>query len=264
MKRWAGALASWASSTRWMMRARVVSEPTLVARTSSRPPELTVPANTRWPVSFSTGIDSPVMLLSSTAARPATTSPSTGIFAPGRTTTISPGRTSSGATVTSRPSRRTVADSGASSKRWARARRVRPMVARSSAPPRAKRKVTAAPSHNSPMRNAPVTAMVTRASMPMRRMRRSLMARTAMGRPATRVAATSPRSKAGRDQGRARKAAAMRSPLSRGMAHGPRTRWRGDQPDQRERALPDRSGVRVAATRTSGVPRCSRPRPRRR
>ncbi len=66
IKRCTGTCASCASSTRRMMRARAVSAPTLVARTSSTPVRLTVPAKTDAPPTFSAGRGSPVIVLSST------------------------------------------------------------------------------------------------------------------------------------------------------------------------------------------------------
>ncbi len=87
------ALASWASSTRWMMRASVVSAPTPVASTWRNPPREIVPAKTRSPASFSTGIDSPVIDASSSAPVPPVTAPSTGTFAPFLTSTVSPSST---------------------------------------------------------------------------------------------------------------------------------------------------------------------------
>src|SRR5699024_6347572 len=71
MKAWVFAFASWASSTRWMIRASVVSAPTPVARTWRKPPRETVPANTWSLTVFSTGMDSPVIDASSTAPVPA-------------------------------------------------------------------------------------------------------------------------------------------------------------------------------------------------
>ena len=56
---------------------------------------------TSSPGPFSTGIDSPVNMASSTAERPSSTTPSTGIFSPGRTTTTSPARTDSTGTSSS-------------------------------------------------------------------------------------------------------------------------------------------------------------------
>src|SRR5690625_6593956 len=55
---------------------------------------------TSSPLSFSTGILSPVNIDSSTEVRPSTTTPSTGILSPGRTRITSPKATSS--TVISR------------------------------------------------------------------------------------------------------------------------------------------------------------------
>ncbi len=50
---------------------------------------------TSSPGPFPTGMDSPVSMDSSTAERPSVTTPSTGIFSPGRTITRSPTSTSS-------------------------------------------------------------------------------------------------------------------------------------------------------------------------
>ena len=69
------------------------------------------------PTVFSTGILSPVRADSSTVPLPAVTVPSTGIRPPCRTMTVSPALMSSVGTVTSLPSRRTTADSGASASR---------------------------------------------------------------------------------------------------------------------------------------------------
>jgi hypothetical protein len=62
---------------------------------------------TSSPGSFETGIGSPVTIDSSTADRPSITSPSTGIFSPGRTAMTSPTATSSIAISRSSPSRTT-------------------------------------------------------------------------------------------------------------------------------------------------------------
>ena len=140
------ALASCASSTRWMMRASVVSEPTPVARTCRNPLTATVPANTWSPSAFSTGMDSPVIDASSSAPDPPTTTPSTGTFAPFFTRTVSPVRTSRVGTSSCTPSRRTTATSGASATSSASAERVRSSVAVSSACPTANKNVTAAAS----------------------------------------------------------------------------------------------------------------------
>ena len=65
------------------------------------------------PSPFSTGRLSPVRADSSTEAVPAVTTPSTGILPPWRTMTVSPTTISAAGTVTSWPSRRTTALSGA-------------------------------------------------------------------------------------------------------------------------------------------------------
>ena len=80
-----------AFSTASMILPKTVSAPSRSVLTSSMPDWLVVPANTAAPGSFSTGTDSPVMLDWSTVEWPATTTPSTGISAPGRMTTTSPG-----------------------------------------------------------------------------------------------------------------------------------------------------------------------------
>ena len=67
---------------------------------------LTVPPMTRSPGPFSTGIGSPVIIDSSTALVPSSTTPSTGTFSPGRTRSRSPTWTSSSGTSSSRPSAR--------------------------------------------------------------------------------------------------------------------------------------------------------------
>ena len=70
-----------------MIWASIVSLPTLVARMRNAPVWLIVAPITASPAVLVTGIGSPVTIDSSTAERPSTTSPSTGIFSPGRTTT---------------------------------------------------------------------------------------------------------------------------------------------------------------------------------
>jgi hypothetical protein len=57
---------------------------------SRRPDSLSVPLNTLLPGNFSTGMDSPVIGAWLTLLAPAITTPSTGIHAPGLTTTMSP------------------------------------------------------------------------------------------------------------------------------------------------------------------------------
>ena len=85
-----GALPVWASSTRRPSWASWVSVPTRVARTTRRPFALIVAPTTASPGPFSTGTDSPVIIDSSTADAPETTTPSVATFSPGRTTNSSP------------------------------------------------------------------------------------------------------------------------------------------------------------------------------
>ena len=84
------ALPFCASSTRRAIWASWVSAPTRVARTTSRPPALTVAPTTASPAPTSTGTDSPVSIEASTADAPSSTTPSVAIFSPGRTTNRSP------------------------------------------------------------------------------------------------------------------------------------------------------------------------------
>ena len=65
-----------------------------VARTTSAPDWLVVPAYTLAPGCLSSGIDSPVSIDSSTEDAPDSTVPSTGTLAPGRTSSVSPTCTS--------------------------------------------------------------------------------------------------------------------------------------------------------------------------
>ena len=87
-----------------------------------------VAAMTWSPASFSTGILSPVMALSSTAAWPLRTVPSTGMRPPCRTITVSPASTEEMGRVTSFPSRTTTADSGAKAISAAMASPVLPLL----------------------------------------------------------------------------------------------------------------------------------------
>ena len=109
-----GALVAAASETILMIWERVVSSPTRVARQVMKPLRLTVAAETPSPSCLSTGTLSPVRADSSTALAPESTTPSTGMFSPGRTTKVSPSRTCSMGTVVSLPSRSTLAVLGAS------------------------------------------------------------------------------------------------------------------------------------------------------
>ena len=243
MKLWVRAFASCASSTRWMIRARVVSAPMPVARTCRSPAAATVPANTWSPAAFSTGSDSPVIEASSSAPFPPITVPSTGTFAPFLTSTVSSSSTSAAGISTWRPSRITTATSGATATSSASAERVRFMVPASRAWPIANRKVTAAASQYSPITSAPIAAMETSRSIAMVRARRARTAVSRMGIPATRAAATMARSEAIRTPRRSRArpnswcpapkgftpaeaertaARTMRAPATVGVPQGPR------------------------------------------
>ena len=103
-----GALVAAASDTILMIWESVV------ASQRKNPDWFVVAALTEEPFCLSTGILSPVSAASLTALLPSMTIPSTGMFSPGRTTKISPCRTSAIDTVTSCPSRTTVAVFGAS------------------------------------------------------------------------------------------------------------------------------------------------------
>jgi hypothetical protein len=120
-RRCTGALEPWAASTRRATRARAVSAPTRVARTTSRPSRLTVAPATSSPGPTSTGSDSPVSSDRSSEDRPCSTTPSVASFSPGRTTNRSPTATASTGTGASVPSRSTMAVSAPSSSSWRRA-----------------------------------------------------------------------------------------------------------------------------------------------
>ena len=104
---WIGARERWASATICTIRASMVSLPTRSARMTKLPDWLRVPPLTLSPGAFSTGTGSPVSIDSSTVLRPSCTTPSTGIWSPGRTRSRSPTCTSSSATSSSAPSART-------------------------------------------------------------------------------------------------------------------------------------------------------------
>ncbi len=93
--RWIGAFEPWACSSRRTISASLVFGPTAVTKTTSRPCPLMAAPTTSSPGSTSTGIDSPVSSDRSTQDRPCFTTPSEGIFSPGRTTTSEPGCRSS-------------------------------------------------------------------------------------------------------------------------------------------------------------------------
>ena len=109
-----GAFVAAASLTILIIWERVVSSPTLVASHLINPDWFTVAAETASPGFLSTGILSPVSAASLTALFPSRTTPSTGMFSPGRTTKTSPFRTCSMGTVASCPFRTTTAVLGAS------------------------------------------------------------------------------------------------------------------------------------------------------
>src|SRR5215207_4944219 len=79
-RRWTGALPVWASVTSRAICTSAVSAPTLVTRTTSRPPAFTVAPATSDPGLTSTGTDSPVSMLMSTAEAPSSTTLSVAIF----------------------------------------------------------------------------------------------------------------------------------------------------------------------------------------
>ena len=85
-----GAFVAAASETILMICDSVVSSPTRVASQRRYPEVFAVAAETRSPGALSTGMLSPVSAASFTALMPSTTTPSTGMFSPGRTTKISP------------------------------------------------------------------------------------------------------------------------------------------------------------------------------
>ncbi len=102
--RWTGATPDCASVTRRAICERAVSAPTRVARTSRRPPALTVAPATSSPGPTSTGTLSPVSSERSIAEEPASTTPSVAIRSPGRTRKRSPTRSSATGTCRSLPS----------------------------------------------------------------------------------------------------------------------------------------------------------------
>ena len=92
---WLGARCACARSTRWIIRASVVSRRGRVTTTSIAPRPLIVPAKTSSPGPLSIGSDSPVTGAWLTWLSPAATRPSSGIFSPGFTMIVSPTATSS-------------------------------------------------------------------------------------------------------------------------------------------------------------------------
>ena len=108
-----GAFDPWASSTNLTIWAKAVSFPTLVALYFINPVLFILAPITLLPISFSTGMLSPVSIDSSIDVLPSITSPSTGNFSPGFTKTISPATTSSIGIIDSIPFLITVAFLGA-------------------------------------------------------------------------------------------------------------------------------------------------------
>ena len=106
------ALVADASATIATIRATTVSDAARQTRTRSAPVPLLVPANTSFPGFLAAGRGSPVMVAWSTYEAPPTTVPSTGMRAPGFTSTRSPACNASRTTSRTTPSRRTVADRG--------------------------------------------------------------------------------------------------------------------------------------------------------
>ena len=98
---WIGALELWASSTTLIIFDKAVSRPTLMAFTCTDPFLFNVEPITVSPMTFSTGMDSPVNIDSSMDVLPLMTSPSTGIFSPGLMIKVSPSMTSSSGTMVS-------------------------------------------------------------------------------------------------------------------------------------------------------------------
>ena len=134
--RWIGAFDPCASSTRRMILASAVSAPIFVARKTKLPDWFIVAAKTSLPACFSTGMLSPVSMDSSTDDAPETTTPSVGIFSPGRTRIMSSFITASMAMSASRPSRITRAVLGLSPTSRRMAELVRPFAPASRSRPR--------------------------------------------------------------------------------------------------------------------------------
>ena len=102
---WIGAFEPWACCTNLTICARNVSFPIRVARNLKLPVLLIVAPMTSSPGCFFAAILSPVTIASSTVELPSITSPSTGIFSPGRTKMTSSSWTSAIDTSNSCPLR---------------------------------------------------------------------------------------------------------------------------------------------------------------
>ena len=99
-----GARLRCASPTIRTICANKVPAPTRSARINIEPVLFTVAPISAAPGCFSTGIDSPVTIDSSTALLPSSTTPSMGTFSPGRTRRRSPTTKASSGTSVSVPS----------------------------------------------------------------------------------------------------------------------------------------------------------------
>ena len=93
--RWMGARDRCASATIRTICDSIVSRPTLPASMTKPPVWFIVPPMSLAPTCFVTGMDSPVIMDSSTELRPSRRVPSTGIFSPGRTRSLFPTTTAS-------------------------------------------------------------------------------------------------------------------------------------------------------------------------
>ena len=172
-----GARRSCASEIMRVIRARTVSLAGLVASTVNVPSPLIVPANTSSPCILATGILSPVIGAWFTEPAPSTTSPSSAILSPARTTKRLPTDTDAAGTSCSDPSeftKRTLL--GARSSSADTAFRARPTLQLSSNSESANRKATVAASKYSPIVMAPSTAMIISRFMSGRRVFREYQA----------------------------------------------------------------------------------------
>ena len=103
-----------ASATSRMIPESFVFSPVPVTWMRREPPPLIVAAMTSSPSCFFTGLDSPVIMASLRSLVPFWTRPSAGTLSPGRTSTMSPSRSSLTGTVSSPCSETRVAVSGSS------------------------------------------------------------------------------------------------------------------------------------------------------
>mmetsp|Transcript_13577 Transcript_13577/g.47311 ORF Transcript_13577/g.47311 Transcript_13577/m.47311 type:complete len:381 (-) Transcript_13577:1416-2558(-) len=139
-----GAFVVCASETSATICCNALSLPTRVARTRRRPCPLTVPPSTSLPMTFLEGKDSPVIILSSTADSPRSTTPSTATTAPATTFTRSPACTRFASTSRSSPSAMRMAVLGRRSMRARSAEDVLPFATDSRYLPRTTKAMRAA------------------------------------------------------------------------------------------------------------------------